>query len=266
MQFIHSYYSVCVPYSVVMEGEVLKSNKKINDKIFFNGEEYIKDGNSVDGSKMYYSCVKYKLQKCTGRLIHYLNRPESEQFVESQPHVHAPDARLVGRATAIDTLKRKAVESTEPTRKLIALSTVNTDMATLAVLPSHKALRRTVLRVRTDENIPTLPIDLNDLILPEEFIKFNGEKFLLHDSGQGEERFLIFCLEQNMQFLKRSDVILMDGTFDIVPPLFVQLYTIQGRINGWYVPLVYILTSSKDAKMYEKVFDICARIQTKSHH
>lgn len=170
-----------------------------------------------------------------------MNKDENEQFIESKPHIHAPDARRVGRAETIDTLKRKAAETTEPPRKLISIATNDVDRATLAEIPSYNALRRTVSRVRHDKNLPTLPTNLNDLVLPEEITKFKGEIFLMHDSGPGDERFLIFCTQQNLEFLMRSDVLLMDGTFDIVPPLFTQLYTIQGIFVVIYHSFVHII-------------------------
>lgn len=37
---------------------VLKSNKNKNDKVYLNGEAYIKDGANKDGTRVYYACVK----------------------------------------------------------------------------------------------------------------------------------------------------------------------------------------------------------------
>lgn len=220
--------------------------------------------------------VSYKDKNCRGRLIQDKLKPESEQFRVSKEHgdVHLPNATRVGVAVARDKLKRKAEETLEPPRTIISKIVRNMDSATIAAMPNEKALRRTINRKRVDKEVPSLPTSLNDLVVPEKYLKCSdGSSFLLHDSGPGDQRILIFASEDNLSYLKRSDVILMDGTFDVVPPLFSQLYTLQGiiskydfpiyfrqtsifvgRINGWYVPLVYILAPNKSKKTYEQAF------------
>lgn len=75
------------------------------------------------------------------------------------------------------------------------------------------------------------PNSLNDLVIPEDLQQINNELFLLHDSGPGPQRILIFSTKRNLEYLRRAEVVSMDGTFEIVPPLFEQLYTMQGDIS-----------------------------------
>lgn len=210
---------------------VIKTNKGKNDKIFLNGEEYIRDGQSADGIKIYYACAHYKRVNCRGRLIQDKSKSADEQFVVTKEHsFHTPDARRLGRAEALDSLKRKASESVEVPRNLISKVMKPLDIATAAVMPSMTSLRRTIHRVRaSDINCPTQPNSLDELIVPEKYKICDNEPFLIHDSEAGNDRILIFSTPRALNLLKRIEIMLVDGTFDIVPPLFTQLYTLQGN-------------------------------------
>lgn len=168
------------------------------------------------------------MMKCSGRLIRYLNKPVPEQFKVSKSHTHVGDARIVGVAVAIDNLKRKAEDQSMYGRNVIARISVNMDAATAATLPPTKLLLQTIRRKRNDTTDEKIADNLVDLVVPRRFTTLNNEQFLLHDSGPGNDRFLIFSTEQNLKYLSSAEVVLMDGTFDIVPPMFEQLYTMQG--------------------------------------
>lgn len=167
--------------------------------------------------------------KCPGRLIHYLNKPDVDKFKETKSHTHVGDARIFGRAVAINTMKRKAEDSHMYGRNVIAKVSENLDAATAATLPRTKSLLQTIRRVRTNTNVERLATNLTDLVIAEKFTKVKEEPFLLYDSGPGDDRILIFSTERNLRYLSAADVMLMDGTFSIVPPMFEQLYTLQGN-------------------------------------
>jgi len=61
----------------------------------------------------------------------------------------------------------------------------------------------------------------------------------------------MFSTEKNLQFLTASDFILMDGTFDSCPSLFLQIFVIIGKKNNVHVPLVYFLLPGKTPRGYE---------------
>jgi len=50
----------------------------------------------------------------------------------------------------------------------------------------------------------------------------------------------------------------MDGTFEIVPSMYEQLYTIHGfdDATGWTLPAVYALLPNKTSKSYKKLLNI----------
>ncbi|KAK2167848.1 hypothetical protein LSH36_23g06032 [Paralvinella palmiformis] len=61
---------------------------------------------------------------------------------------------------------------------------------------------------------------------------------LKNDNGQeADENVIIFATDNQLEQLAQS-VWCMDGTFDVAPSLFSQLYVIQGRVNSVFLTLV----------------------------
>lgn len=177
----------------------------------------------------FFVCVsRYKKLKCPARLIRDVNNQGDNQFKITKEHIHIGNAVVVGKAVAMQTMKRKAEESLDRGRNVIAKLNENLPVSVAAALPKTKSLSQAIRRRRTNKNIPTAPTSLMDLIIPDDLQNIGDVRFLLYDSGPGEGRILIFSTDRNLQLLKRADVLSMDGTFDIVPPLFTQLYTMQG--------------------------------------
>ena len=72
-------------------------------------------------------------------------------------------------------------------------------------------------------------------VLPRNYcITMENSQFLPVDSAH-EGRMLIFGSDDSIRFLASSPNWYIDGTFDTVPPQFLQLYTIHGLQNGRYV-------------------------------
>ncbi|CAF1128917.1 unnamed protein product [Brachionus calyciflorus] len=96
-----------------------------------------------------------------------------------------------------------------------------------------------------------------------EFLKFTskGESFVFYDSGT-EERFFISSTISNLKLLEKAHLF-CDGTFDIAPKLFGQVYTIQALIEGRCVPLVYGLLPRKTEAMYT---EFLTQVKSKLSH
>lgn len=147
-------------------------------------------------------------------------------------HLHAPDARARERKRTLNSIKNAAKIGRESARKIIAESTKLTTVATAAIMPSVKSMTRMVGRIRRKSKFPKNPKTLKELELPENFKKTSkGEDFLIFDSGAVDDRMLIFGTKKNLKFLSECLSIYMDGTFDVAPPLFQQVYTIHGMDN-----------------------------------
>lgn len=112
-------------------------------------------------------------------------------------------------------------------RNVIAKVSGNVDVDSAAIMPGTSNLFRTVRRARANTNTAKMASNLTDLIIPDRFKNVADEPFLLYDSGPGNRRILYFATQRNLNYLNLVEVVLIDGTFNIVPPMFEQLYTMQ---------------------------------------
>ncbi|CAB4425219.1 unnamed protein product [Rhizophagus irregularis] len=120
-------------------------------------------------------------------------------------------------------------------------------------MPSKNALRTTIKRVRRAE-LPPQPQNIGELNVPNPLcLTLNGDPFLVKDLMVGTDRILLFTTQMNIQRLSQAQFWLMDGTFQTVPTIFCQLYTIHapvGSTNSRILPLIYALITSKTEQIY----------------
>lgn len=144
------------------------------------------------------------------------------------------------------------------------------DEAVQSRLPEIENIRKGIQRERR-RHLPSNPLSIEDLgDLPDVFKKTLGaENFLLYDSLNDGDfdlncgRILIFATRQNLQKLFLSEIWYLDGTFDVVPSLFFQLFTIMGSVTQKHrgqdrkiaLPFVYALLESKTEAAYNKVIE-----------
>ena len=92
------------------------------------------------------------------------------------------------------------------------------------------------------------------LPLPQEYTTTNAEDpFLRWDSGD-EDRILVFASQEKLNALENNAEWFMDGTFDCVPLIYGQLFTIHALIDGVVVPSVYALLPNKTQATYTRLF------------
>lgn len=148
----------------------------------------------------------------------------------------------------------------------------NVEEAVQAQLPALVNIRKTIQRERL-RLMPANPTNIEELQnVPDKFTKTlaGGETFLIYDSYSDEDynlscgRILVFSTLQNLTKLFKSEVWYVDGTFQTVPSIFFQLFTIMGSVlqirkgveRKIALPLVYSLLESKTEEAYAKVFDV----------
>ena len=81
--------------------------------------------------------------------------------------------------------------------------------------------------------------------------------YFCRDIESNGERILLFLTNAFTVHLNNAKVWIMDGTFDTVPPLFQQLYTIHrsiGATNSRILPVVYALMTHKSRNSYVRLF------------
>ena len=103
---------------------------------------------------------------------------------------------------------------------------------------------------------PNLPFNVQScIIVPPYTITLIGEPFLHYDSGSTDpNRILVFYSDSGLASFASSAHLYADETFDTVPRIFFQLYTIYADIFGCTFPCVYILFSHKNRATYDNIF------------
>ena len=76
--------------------------------------------------------------------------------------------------------------------------------------------------------------------------------FIIH---LGEDRILIFASNEQLGIPQSGLHFMSDGTFNVVPEVFHQLYIIHTVYRDHVVPVCYGLLRRKDGATYERLFN-----------
>lgn len=133
--------------------------------------------------------------------------------------------------------------------------------AIAAALPTYNNVRSSLQRQRSSAQGAPLPTCRAQLSLAEVWTKTrSGEDFLLiNDATPAKhfaDRILGFCTGSSLKILAGTRTVFMDGTFDVVPRIFGQLYTLHGFYKGQMLPLAYFLLPDKEAQTYTRMFNL----------
>lgn len=175
---------------------------------------------------------------------------------------HAPDPVNFEVRSTVNKIKNAAEISDDKTRNVITNNIGKLSDEASAHLPSISSLSRTVQNIRS-KKIEAFPIQngLEGMVIPEIYKKTDKDKqFLMYDSEDGKNRFLMFCTSKNLKILKKCSFWQADGTFKCVPVLFGQLYTIHGKFeyenSSKTLPLVFFLLPNKNKKTYKAALSV----------
>lgn len=238
-----------------MDVEILSKREK--PKFSQDGYLYVFDKFSKkDPTLMFWRCELKN--ECKGR-IHTMN---NEVVKVVNEHSHGPSAVGVEVAAIKTNVKRKAEETLEVPSTVVNGCIDEISQAAQASLPNSEALKKLVRRKRNlIKSAPPNPTNARELVIPDEYKCYemsNGqsENFLIADSGQEDDRILIFGRQSWLVFLRDSEVWYADGTFKMSPPLFYQVYAIMARRHGGVFPVLYALLPNKRRVTYDRMFQM----------
>lgn len=84
-------------------------------------------------------------------------------------------------------------------------------------------------------------------------LTFDDDIFLIYDLGENDkERFFIFYLKKISNFYTNGNIF-ADGTFDIAPDFFAQVYSIHALIDFKCYPIIYAFLYKNFNKKYVKI-------------
>lgn len=120
-------------------------------------------------------------------------------------------------------------------------------------LPSRESICRS-LRYHRSKTRPPLPATAEALVVPANYQTVNNERFLQRDMIVDGARMLIFISDFLLYFLCAATLITCDGTFDCVPTIFTQLFTVHFFYMDKLLPAAYVLMKGKSQILYSTIF------------
>ena len=101
------------------------------------------------------------------------------------------------------------------------------------------------------------PRSVQEIQIPDQLkVTTRGDSFLFWDSGKDDpQQLFVFCTDRNIDTLEQNAHWFMDGTFKVVPELFVQLFTIHAVVDNRALPMVYVLLQADYERVFHKLLE-----------
>ena len=109
-------------------------------------------------------------------------------------------------------------------------------------------------RRRQDKSAPANPKDMT-FVIPEDLMHI-----ILHDSGPTDKNRILVLGHEDFYPVLAQKLLFGDGTFDVVPHIFFQLYTLHARVGGSYPPCIYFLLPDKKRATYDRMTGILTQL------
>ena len=221
------------------------TNHKGEKKLIHEGYMYTK---KYAGKTIRWECSNRTAFSCKGGVS---TDSDIITVTSFRPHSHHPQDQAVAITKLRATWKDHAAGSRGTVTQLIADHTTYAPFDVRAGLGNPDTVKRS-LRRECAKRMPKNPASLNDLTLDTEWTTtVDGEEFLVYDNGvDSSDRMLVFGTESGLRHLARSDTWFMDGTFDVAPMLFSQLYIIRAPLGKTAVTCVYAFLPNKQQETY----------------
>ena len=196
--------------------------------------------------------------KCTNKKCNsYFKMDELKNIISDVTlHNHIrEEERTISRQIISNNVKRKAMEdiSIKPD-KLICKELDNGNPVTVTIPDLH--LIRKNLNFARKSKFPSIPKNIEDVHMVLNSIDtpltVEKESFVLVNDNISN--IILFSCEKNLRFLSSLNTIYVDGTFKYCTKFFLQMFTIHGFLNDYYIPLVFILLPNKNINSYAKAF------------
>jgi hypothetical protein len=210
-----------------------------------------------------WNCLKKRTEGCTlGCMGTVVTDNQTGMIVRWSPHKHDPDPIEV----KVKLQEERVLESASKQPRLSTGAIIaewqksTLDEAEKTYLPSKRTMQRKVRRLKKAANHhPALPKDYTDLVdLPEHFKRTSDGGFFLIDNAEVNdqgERMLVFASNAGLKMLQKSKSWSADGTFDVVPSPFCQLYSVMSELDGYSYPCLFSLLPNKRGATYRALME-----------
>lgn len=198
--------------------------------------------------------AKEGMQSCPARLVTELIKNEHNVVSgNASSHSHEADPIAVEAVRFRDGIKRSAAGDSGPPSRIIQRAVANVPTAVQHRL-SYDAQRKLAKRSRPASEPE--PDTIDKFEVPGQLrLTLDGLPFYRGNAEVKGEKSVIFATDQDLRRLALSKYWVADATFDTVPGIFRQLFTIHGSIGPEHtrtVPLVYVLMTCKMEELYRE--------------
>ncbi len=170
-----------------------------------------------------------------------------------EPLDHCHDSNLAGAKAkqVISKAKEEAQRQVATTRNILGTHLEQVPSAVMKELPKKGSLERVIRRARQKANFPLPDPTSLDFEVPDEF-----HDFVVKDTGRDDPNRIIVLADQEMLGSITRHTWYCDGTFDKVPQIYFQLYSVHCKIGNAYPPFLYCLLPDKTEETYERMFEL----------
>ena len=185
------------------------------------------------------------MPKCNLLKLHVaVNRVDS--------HNHPTCSFEVRRGLVLKEIqKRVHANPTLPVRRVYD-EVIEIDSGDSDDCPAFSNVRSRIKRFRS-EFIPGIPKSIQDVVFDGDWAKtWKGRTFLSHQ--ENNVGIAVFTTKKLLKALHKADCLYVDGTFRTAPKPYQQFFTMHGKLNGFVVPLVFVLMTGKSSYQYRRVF------------
>lgn len=104
------------------------------------------------------------------------------------------------------------------------------------------------------------PDSLSANKIPEDLKYLEGKIFVFSEKDFNNQKIIFLGTVSSLKLLSEADCWLMDGTFNVVPSIMRQLFSIHGKIKNEIVPLIFCIMSTKTKEAYYEMFyELCLK-------
>jgi len=172
--------------------------------------------------------------RCVTRSCHAALKKKCESISPLYTlHNHDPPTTDSEVFNAIHLISMSALQTEEQPQRIIERTYALLPYKIAAQLPPFANLARTVRRFRRLEEDNSDPSAFLSTISGEPFVRII------------EPDFVLCAAVADLDALAESDHLFCDGTFDISPPGFEQVYSINALVAGRVFPCVYAIMKNK---------------------
>lgn len=231
------------------ELKIVKSSKG-KELLSHYGFLYYNDMKSIEKNRYYWGCVDRRDHQCKARIttekidgVHKIAKGPSE-------HVHAAIACALSVHVTNNNIKTDAAATAHHPAAIIIKNIVSCPSESRVHLPNKNAQKAKIRRARVTKTKE--PANIDDVTVPEHLRSVDGEQFVLAEKSFNGNFILLLGTVRSIKMLANADCWIMDGTFDVVPSIFRQLYTIFAKTGDATVPAVFCLMTSKSRVCYDE--------------